>query len=60
MRTAPVVSVGTPAPLFELKRPWVAYDLSSTGRLLAIVRETNAAEQPLTAVLKWTAELAKP
>jgi hypothetical protein len=38
-------------PLFELKRPWVAFDLSSTGRLLAIVRETNAAEQPLTAVL---------
>jgi len=58
VRTVPVLSVGTPVPLFELKRPWVAFDLSSTGRLLAIVRETNAAEQPLTAVLNWTAELA--
>ena len=60
VRTTPVLSVGTPVPLFELKRPWVAFDLSSTGRLLAIVRETNAAEQPLTAVVNWTAELAKP
>ena len=37
VRTTPVLSVGTPVPLFELKRPWVAFDLSSTGRLLAIV-----------------------
>jgi hypothetical protein len=60
VRTNPSLSVGTPIPLFEMKRPWLlAFDLSSTGRLLAIVPEMRAAEQPLTVVLNWTIQVAK-
>jgi hypothetical protein len=46
-------------PLFGMKRPWLAFDLSSTGTLLAIVPEMRAAEQPLTVVLNWTTQMAK-
>ena len=60
VRTQPSLSVGTPVPLFEMKRPWLGFEPSSNGRVLAIVQELTATEQPQTVVLNWTAELAKP
>jgi hypothetical protein len=62
IRTSPSLRIGTPVPLFDVdaRRPWLGFDVSPAGRFLAIVSETQANEQPLTVVLNWTAELAKP
>jgi eukaryotic-like serine/threonine-protein kinase len=59
IRTSPALSVGKPIPLFEMKRPWLGFEVSSAGRLLAIVPEMRAADEPLTAVLNWTTGIAK-
>jgi dipeptidyl aminopeptidase/acylaminoacyl peptidase len=59
VQTSPSLRVGTPQPLFELalRRPWYAFDVAPDGRILAIVQQARARDQPLTVVLNWTAEL---
>ncbi len=57
----PAVELGKPETLFTLKgKPWIDFDVSPDGkRLLAVVRELVAEEQPLTAILHWRPEISK-
>jgi serine/threonine protein kinase/Tol biopolymer transport system component len=48
VRTAPTLTVGTPQPLFELKRPAILFDVARDGRFLLLVRQIFADEQPIT------------
>jgi Tol biopolymer transport system component len=59
VQTAGALRIGTPVSLFEInpKRLWTGFDVSSSGRFLAVVAETRASQQPLTVVLNWTAAL---
>ena len=59
IQTAPALRIGAPVSLFETntKRAWSEFDVSSSGRFLAVVAETRASQQPLTVVLNWTAGL---
>ena len=59
IQTSPSLRAGTPVPLFEIdrKRSWSGFDVTSAGRMLAVVTETRASEQPVTVVLNWTAAL---
>ena len=61
VRTTPALEVGTHLTLFALKGPaWNSFDVSADGkRFLAVVPEVVANEQPLTVVLKWTADLVR-
>jgi serine/threonine-protein kinase len=61
VQTRPSLRLGTPAALFELpfRRPWYAFDVAPDGRVLAVVQQARARDQPLTVVLNWTAELPK-
>jgi eukaryotic-like serine/threonine-protein kinase len=70
VRTAPSLSFGGPQRLFPVARAmkwddakttdaWPDFDVSSDGRFLAIVPQP-ANHEPLTAVLNWKLELAKP
>ena len=51
------VRVGVPVALFAMAPPWSDFDVDSTGRFLGIVTQRRSAQQPLTAVLNWTAAL---
>jgi serine/threonine protein kinase len=55
------IELGPPVRLFAIKGKWSwrDFDLSPDGRLLAIVPQLMAAEQPLTVVLNWTAEVTR-
>jgi dipeptidyl aminopeptidase/acylaminoacyl peptidase len=59
IQTSPSLRVGTPVPLFEIDRTrsWSGFDVTTAGRLLAVVSEKRANEQPVTVVLNWTAAL---
>jgi Tol biopolymer transport system component len=59
IQTNPSLRAGTPVPLFAIdrKRSWSGFDVTTAGRMLAVVTETRASEQPLTVVLNWTAAL---
>ncbi|MBZ5558253.1 MAG: serine/threonine-protein kinase [Acidobacteriia bacterium] len=61
IQTSPVLHVGTAVSLFEVNpsRTWSQFDVSSTGRFLAVVSETRASQQPLTVVLNWTAGIGR-
>jgi Tol biopolymer transport system component len=61
IQTSPALRIGTPVSLFQIdvKRPWAEFDVSSTGRFLAVVTESRASQQPLTVVLNWTAGVAR-
>jgi eukaryotic-like serine/threonine-protein kinase len=48
----PVVSIGPPKLLFQLKEDWVAYDVSSDGsRFLAMIADTPMSRKPIVVVL---------
>jgi Tol biopolymer transport system component len=54
LRTSPTVQIGSPETLFQLGRRWLDFDISADGtRLLAIVPEVVADQEPLTAILHW-------
>jgi hypothetical protein len=59
VRTAPILEVGRPTPLFALReRTWVDFAASADGkRFLAVVPQKFAGEQPLTVILNWIAEI---
>lgn len=59
--TSPSLRLGTPALLFELagRRPWYGFDVAPDGRVLAIVQQSRARDQPLAVVLNWRAGLAQ-
>jgi Tol biopolymer transport system component len=59
IQTKPSLLVGTPVPLFaaDAGRHWADFDVSASGRLLAVVVDSRSAGQPLTVVLHWTAGL---
>ena len=61
VRLTPTLELGKPETLFTLKgKPWIDFDVSPDGtRLLAVVREIVAEEQPLTAILHWRPEISK-
>jgi Tol biopolymer transport system component len=48
VRTTPTLEVGTPQPLFELKRPAILFDVARNGRFLLLVRQIFAYQQPIT------------
>ncbi len=48
VRTTPTLEVGTPQPLFELKRPAILFEVARDGRFLLLVRQIFAYEQPIT------------
>jgi Tol biopolymer transport system component len=57
VRVTSTIELGTPETLFTLKgKPWIDFDPAPDGRLLALIREFVAEEQPLTARLHWTPE----
>ena len=48
VRTVPVLEVGAPHPLFQLKRPgWLA-DVAGDGRFLLMVSLARADQRPIT------------
>ena len=55
------IEVGSPVTLFAIKGkwPWRDFDIAPDGRFLAIVPRLMAAEQSLTVVLNWTAEVPR-
>ncbi|HKW03211.1 MAG TPA: protein kinase [Vicinamibacterales bacterium] len=54
VRTAPGLELGKEETLAVLKgRPWLEFSVARDGRLLAIVRDLVAEEQPLTAKIGW-------
>jgi Tol biopolymer transport system component len=57
IETRPSLRVGSPKALFEMKPSWAGFEVSSSGRFLAVVPVTRASEQPLTVVLNWQEEL---
>jgi hypothetical protein len=62
VRTFPLLRLGVPIPLFELKgrSSWPAFDVSTDGtRLLAIVPESIADERPLSVVVNWPSDVEK-
>jgi len=62
VRTAPVLELGKPAPLFSFdgRRAWSNFDVSLDGRrFLAVTRQLSADEQPLSVVLNWTADVKR-
>lgn len=48
VRTAPSLHVGTPQPLFEIKRATRLNDVSRDGRFVMTVPEVRAGERPIT------------
>jgi dipeptidyl aminopeptidase/acylaminoacyl peptidase len=60
VRTDPVLTLGTATTLFVLKdKPWKDFDISASGRFLAIVPDVIGDEQPLTALLNWSASVRR-
>ena len=50
VRLTPALGLGKPETLFTLKgKPWIDFDVAPDKRLLAVIREVVAEEQPLTA-----------
>ena len=59
VQTNPTLTVGKPTALFTASgRGWRNFDVSASGRFLAIVRHVAANAQPLNVVLNWTADVA--
>ena len=48
VRTTPTLEVGTPQPLFELKRPAILFEVARDGRFLLLVRQVFADDLPIT------------
>ena len=62
IHTAPALKIGVPVALFAIngKWPWRDFDVSPDGkRFLAVVPQMMANEQPLTAVMNWTAQMRR-
>jgi Tol biopolymer transport system component len=60
VRLTPTLELGKPETLVTLKgKPWIDFDVAPDKRLLAIIREVVAEEQPLTARLHWSPEIRK-
>lgn len=61
VETSPVLKTGTPTELFAIAgKPWPSFELSSDDKkLLAVVPEVAADEQPMTVVVDWRATAAK-
>ena len=61
VRTLPALELGQEETLAVLKgTPWIDFDVAPEGkRLLAVVRDLVAAEQPLTAKLGWVETIAR-
>ena len=60
VRVTPTLELGKPETLFTLKgKPWIDFDVAPDKRLLAVIREVVAEEQPLTARLHWSPEIKK-
>jgi Tol biopolymer transport system component len=61
IKTSPTLQTGAPAALFTIAgKPWVNFRVSRDGtKLLAVVPESAADEQPMTVVVNWPATLAK-
>jgi Tol biopolymer transport system component len=61
VRLTPTLELGKPETLFTLKgKPWIDFDVAPDGkRLLAVVRDLVAEEQPLTARIGWVPRLPK-
>jgi Tol biopolymer transport system component len=54
VRTAPTLELGKEEILTVLRgKPWIDFDIAADGRMLAIVRDLVAEEQPLTAKIGW-------
>jgi hypothetical protein len=53
--TVPKFTVGTPQPLFKLRRAATLQDMSRDGRFLLLVPQVRAGEHPITV---WTAAIA--
>jgi Tol biopolymer transport system component len=60
VRLSATLELGKPETLFTLKgKPWIDFDVAPDRRLLAVIREVVAEEQPLTARLHWSPEIKK-
>ncbi len=61
VQTSPSLRTGTPTALFTIPgRAWLNFRLSNDGKkILAVVPESAADEQPMTVVVNWPATLAK-
>src|SRR5262245_5585494 len=62
IRTKPALEIGVPVPLFAIRGTWLwrDFDVSPDGkRFLAVVPQMMANEQPLTAVVNWTAQVRR-
>jgi serine/threonine protein kinase/Tol biopolymer transport system component len=56
LMAAPIDAAGVPGQpraLFNVAR-WLDYDIARDGRILAVVLEVIAADQPLTVIVNWT------
>ena len=61
VRTQPALEVGAPMPLFAVKPAamWKDFDIARDGRkILAVIPQSRANEQPLSVIVNWTAGLA--
>ena len=57
VRTTPALALGKEEILAVLPgKPWIDFDIAPDGRILAIVRDLVAGEQPLTAKIRWRSE----
>jgi Tol biopolymer transport system component/DNA-binding winged helix-turn-helix (wHTH) protein len=62
IRTTRALEIGVPVPLFAMQGrwPWRDFDVSPDGtRFLAVVPQTMANEQAVTAVMNWTAQVRR-
>ena len=58
MLTEPSLAIGAPMQRFEIEQGdaglgWTDFDLLPDGRFLALVREVDASQAPLTVVTGW-------
>jgi Tol biopolymer transport system component len=52
IRTSPVLTVGTPQPLFEVRQPFAAlFDVAPDGRFLFLVRQQRASQIPIAVTI---------
>jgi len=62
IRTTRALEIGVPVSLFAIhgRWPWRDFDVSPDGtRFLAVVPQTMANEQAVTAVMNWTAQVRR-
>jgi len=62
VRTSPALQIGAPTRLFTVAgRGWIDFDVTQDGkRFLAIVPEIEGNESPLSVIVNWSPEAAKP